>query len=181
VAGGSITAPGVVFGNYSSSRSLQTATFVLEEQKEVVSAAPFSAPFSNYTIGVPKESHLNEKRVSTSPENVQKYKKMGFNVVVESGAGDAAAFSDQQYRDAGASIADKETTWKQNVILKVRAPTAEEANRMSEGARLISFLYPGQNKDVVDILQKKKCTSWAMELIPRISRAQVWRREEMRR
>ena len=105
-------------------------------------------PFSKYTIGVPKETFKEEKRVSTSPENVQKYRKMGFQVAVESGAGQAASFSDDMYKEAGASIVDAATAWQQDLVLKVRGPTVEEARKLKEGARLISFLYPGQNQPV---------------------------------
>jgi NAD(P) transhydrogenase subunit alpha len=73
---------------------------------------------------------------------------MGFNVVVESGAGSGASFSDEMYKEAGATIADSATTWKQDLILKVRGPTVDEAKKLKDGARLISFLYPGQNTQV---------------------------------
>ena len=98
---------------------------------------------------------------------------MGFNVVVESGAGVDSAFSDEMYRDAGAEIVDRSGAMGADLVLKVRPPTLDEVQGMKEKSRLISFLYPQQNQDVVDALEKKNCTVWAMELIPRISRAQV--------
>ena len=107
---------------------------------------------------MPKETFKEEKRVSTSPENVQKYRKMGFQVAVESGAGQAASFSDEMYKEAGATIVDSATAWKQDLVLKVRGPTVEEARKLKEGARLISFLYPGQNTQVGrerDVSEKK--------------------------
>ena len=158
-------------------RTLQSGLVTLEDKKpsaEATTPPAGQVPFSKYTIGVPKETYPNEKRVSTSPENVQKYSKMGFQVVVESGAGKEASFSDDMYKEAGATIADSATAWKQDLILKVRGPTADEARKLKDGARLISFLYPGQNTQIVDILREKKATSWAMELIPRISRAQAF-------
>uniref|UniRef100_A0A7S4JTJ4 proton-translocating NAD(P)(+) transhydrogenase n=1 Tax=Paramoeba aestuarina TaxID=180227 RepID=A0A7S4JTJ4_9EUKA len=152
-------------------RPLQTSALVAADETENT-APPAGTPFSNFTIGVPKENYEGEKRVSTSPDNVAKYIKMGFNVNVESGAGVDSSFSDEMYRNAGASIVDTKGAMGSDLVLKVRPPTLDEVGGMKEGSRLISFLYPTQNKDVVDALEKKKSTVWAMELIPRISRAQ---------
>lgn len=125
-------------------------------------------------IGVPKETFPGEKRVATVPEVVEKLLKLGFSVVVESGAGDAASIGDDAYRAAGASIApDAASLWSQaDIIFKVRAPTREEANLLREGMTLISFIWPAQNPELMQQLASRKCTVIAMDSVPRMSRAQ---------
>src|SRR5579883_1519107 len=94
------------------------------------------------TIGVPRETYPSEKRVATVPEVVEKLVKLGFSVLVESGAGEAASIDDDAYRGAGASIApDASSLWSQaDIIFKVRAPNAQEVNLLREGMTLISFI-----------------------------------------
>ncbi|MGB1071969.1 MAG: Re/Si-specific NAD(P)(+) transhydrogenase subunit alpha, partial [Planctomycetota bacterium] len=130
-------------------------------------------------IGVVKEAWPGECRVAASPKNVQRLIKQGFEVQVESGAGVAASFTDQAYQDAGASICDTRAAWGQSdLVIKVREPMERadldlhEADLLSEGGTLISFIWPGQNKDLVDRLAARKATVLAMDCIPRISRAQ---------
>lgn len=126
------------------------------------------------TIGVPRETFPGEKRVATTPEVVEKLRRLGFAVVVESGAGAAADFSDESYRAAGAEIApDAITLWASaDVILKVRPPTLAEAQQMKEGATLIGFLWPAQNAELMQALADKRATVLAMDSVPRMSRAQ---------
>jgi len=122
-------------------------------------------------IGVPRESAAGEKRVATVPEVVEKLIKLGFRVVVEPGAGDAANFSDDTYRAAGADIAPD--VWASaDVIFKVRAPAPAEIARMRQGQTLVSFIWPAQNPDLMQALAAKKATVLAMDSVPRISRAQ---------
>jgi H+-translocating NAD(P) transhydrogenase subunit alpha len=131
-------------------------------------------------IGVPKEIHAGEKRVATTPEVAEKIQKLGFSVAVESGAGDGANFSDEAFREAGVEIvADADALWSSSdIILKVRAPEAradlgiDEVQRLREGGSLISFIWPGQNPDLLDKLAARKATVLAMDMVPRISRAQ---------
>jgi len=131
-------------------------------------------------IGVPKEIHAGEKRVATTPEVAEKLRKLGFAVAVESGAGEAANFSDDAYREAGAEIvADADSLWRSSdIVLKVRAPEArpdqgiDEVERLREGGHLISFLWPGQNPQLMDRLAARQATVLAMDMVPRISRAQ---------
>jgi len=99
---------------------------------------------------------------------------MGFNVAVEDGAGVGSSFSNSAYESAGASIVGREEAWKQDLILKVRPPSMDEGGMLKEGSRLISFLYPEKNKDLLSLLEEKKATAWGVELIPRISRAQAF-------
>src|SRR5262245_6217394 len=98
-------------------------------------------------IGVPRETFAGEKRVATVPEVVEKLIKLGFKVKVESGAGDAANFTDDAYRAAGAEVVAG--IWDQaDIVFKVRAPSAEEVGRMRQGQTLISFLWPAQNPEL---------------------------------
>src|SRR4030067_1951615 len=125
-------------------------------------------------IGVPRETAAGEKRVATVPEVVEKLIRLGFKVVVESGAGDAANFSDDVYRAAGAEIVEGAAIlWSaSDIIFKVRGPTAEEVGLMREGSTLVSFIWPAQNPDLLKQLAVKKVTVLAMDSVPRISRAQ---------
>jgi len=129
-------------------------------------------------IGVPKETAADEKRVATVPEIVERLIKLGFKVVVQSGAGDPANFSDDTYRAAGAAIADTAAAvWAaSDIVFKVRAPSAEEVALMRDGGTsfttLVSFIWPAQNPELLKALAAKKATVLAMDSVPRISRAQ---------
>ena len=127
-------------------------------------------------IGVPKEIHAGEKRVATTPEVIGHLKKLGFEVLVEAGAGAGAHFSDAAYSEAGATVVDNaKSVWSDSdIVLKVRGPelNGEEINLLKEGQILISFLWPAQNPDLLKKLAEKKVTAMAMDMVPRISRAQ---------
>ena len=126
-------------------------------------------------ISVPKETTANEKRVAASPETVKKLVELlSCEVIIESGAGDASAISDAQYKEAGAKIAkDFEATVKDAaIILKVAAPSKEELSAIPEGSLLIAMLAPFVNKDILKECAKAKVNSFSMEFVPRISRAQ---------
>ena len=122
-------------------------------------------------IGVPRETAAGEKRVATVPEVVEKLVKLGFRVAVQSGAGEAANFSDDAYRAAGASIVSE--VWdKADIVFKVRAPSLAEVGLMRPGSALVSFVWPAQNPELMQALAAKKLTVLAMDSVPRISRAQ---------
>jgi len=126
-------------------------------------------------IGVPKETAAGEKRVATVPEAVEKLIKLGFKVAVQSGAGDAANFSDEVYRAAGAEIVDTAAKlWStSDIVFKVRGPTPEELGMMREGGTLVSFIWPAQNPELMKQLAAKKATVLAIDSLPRmLSRAQ---------
>ena len=103
------------------------------------------------TIGVPREVFPDEKRVATIPDVVEKLIKLGFAVAIESGAGDAANFSDDTYRAAGATVVgDAASLWAQSdIVFKVRAPSAAEVELMKAGSTLISFIWPAQNAELM--------------------------------
>uniref|UniRef100_A0A673IU79 proton-translocating NAD(P)(+) transhydrogenase n=1 Tax=Sinocyclocheilus rhinocerous TaxID=307959 RepID=A0A673IU79_9TELE len=129
-------------------------------------------------VGIPKEIFQNERRVAISPAGVEALIKQGFNVVVESGAGESAKFSDDMYTKAGATIRDVKDVFASDVLLKVRAPMlnsalgVHEADLMSEGATLVSFIYPAQNPELMDQLSQRKATVLAMDQVPRVTIAQ---------
>ncbi len=126
-------------------------------------------------IGVPREVFPNEKRVATVPETVEKLIKLGFKVAVETGAGDAANFSDETYRAAGAEIVTGAAQlWaKSDIVFKVRGPTTEEVGLMREGSTLISFIWPAQNPELMKQLAARKVNVLAIDALPRtLSRAQ---------
>jgi NAD(P) transhydrogenase subunit alpha len=125
-------------------------------------------------IGVPTEIFPGEKRVATVPDAITRLMKLGFSVVVQSGAGDAASVNDDAYRAAGATVLpDAASVWKgADIIFKVRAPTPEEVQMMREGQILVSFIWPAQNPELLQQLAAKKTTVLAMDSVPRISRAQ---------
>ena len=125
-------------------------------------------------IGVPREVFPGEKRVATVPEVVEKLIKLGFSVAVESGAGDAANVSDADYLSAGACILpDAAQLWAtSDIVFKVRGPTADEVGLMRQGGILVSFIWPAQNPELMQLLAARKATVLAIDSMPRISRAQ---------
>ncbi|MDP2416085.1 MAG: Re/Si-specific NAD(P)(+) transhydrogenase subunit alpha [Hydrogenophaga sp.] len=137
-------------------------------------AASAAAP-AQQRIGVPREIFSGEKRVATVPEAVVKLVKLGFAVVVETGAGDLANCSDADYVEAGATIAPSAAAlWSgSDIVFKVRAPTPDEVAQMHAGQTLIGFLWPAQNPDLMQQLAAKKVTALSIDALPRtLSRAQ---------
>jgi NAD(P) transhydrogenase subunit alpha len=126
-------------------------------------------------IGIPAETLAGEKRVATVPEVVEKLVKLGFQVAVQFGAGDAANFSDEAYRAAGAEIVEGASRlWAtSDIVFKVAVPTSAEVGAMREGGTLIGFIWPAQNPELMQQLAAKKATVLAMDCLPRqLSRAQ---------
>ena len=124
-------------------------------------------------IGIPKESLAGETRVACTPATVTQLQKLGFSVVIERGAGAGASLADEAYAAAGASLADAAEVWQCPLIYKVNAPSDAEVSRLSAGQTLVSFLWPAQNPDLVKKLADKKVNVLAMDMVPRISRAQA--------
>ena len=126
------------------------------------------------TIAVLKETEKNETRVAASPDTVKKYIAAGAKVHIESGAGENADILDSRFTDAGAKICKTaaETLKSANIILKVAPPSEKEIESFPSGALLISQINPYQNEALIKSFAKNKIDAFAMELIPRISRAQ---------
>ncbi|KIY43348.1 PNTB-domain-containing protein, partial [Fistulina hepatica ATCC 64428] len=131
-------------------------------------------PYASLTVGVPRETFPGERRVALTPSNVSLLLKKGFGrVLVQSGAGAAAQFTDAQYAAAGAMVVSHSPTavYDADILLGVRAPSP---NLVKSGSTSISFLYPAQNPGLVGELARKGVNAFAMDMIPRISRAQVF-------
>jgi NAD(P) transhydrogenase subunit alpha len=143
-------------------------TATLTDEKKI------DSPRKILTIGIPREIYPNECRVSATPDTATKLQKLGFTVLIESNAGEKASFSDRVYEEIGCKIIhNREQLWQEaDIILKVRPPETEEVNLLTEGKTLISFIYPAQNPDLLTELSQKKATVFAMDAVPRISRAQ---------
>jgi len=142
--------------------------------KSVVSPPP-SSPQTPQRIGVPREVFPGEKRVATVPEVVEKLIKLGFKVAVETGAGELANCDDASYRAAGAEVVDTAASlWAaSDIVFKVRGPTTDEVALMHEGQTLISFIWPAQNPELMQLLAAKKVNVLAIDALPRtLSRAQ---------
>jgi NAD(P) transhydrogenase subunit alpha len=120
-------------------------------------------------IGVARETAPGERRVALVPETAGKLAAAGFEIAVEAGAGAAASFPDEAYAEAGAAIADP---WAADAVLKVRKPSADEVARIGEGQLLIGFLDPLGDREGVEALAARGAIAFAMESIPRITRAQ---------
>jgi len=126
------------------------------------------------TIGVPREIHAGEKRVAAVPDTVARLIKLGFDVTVESGAGQAANFGDDAFLAAGAQIAGNATDLyaSADLVFKVRAPTPGEIELLKTGTTLVAFIWPAQNPELMAQLAARQLTVLAMDSVPRISRAQ---------
>jgi NAD(P) transhydrogenase subunit alpha len=127
------------------------------------------------TIAVTRERRSADPRVAATPDTVKKLIALGFTVSIEAGAGEGASFADAAYAEAGASIANTLTAALQgaDVLLKVRAPSDEEIATLKPGAIVIGLLNPHQDKPLLEALAKQKASAFAMEFVPRITRAQV--------
>ena len=120
-------------------------------------------------IGVPKETAERERRVALVPDVVKQLKAKELDVVVEPGAGEAASYPDDAFREAGAELGDP---WGADVVLKVAPPADGEVSRLKQGQVLIGFLQPLTNGPLARSLASAGVTSFAMEAVPRITRAQ---------
>lgn len=124
-------------------------------------------------IAIPKESLAGETRVACTPITVAQLHKLGFEVAVERGAGVAAGLTDVAYEAAGAILVSAKDAWSAPVIYKVNAPNDKETNKLKEGQTIVSFFYPAQNAELLQKLTDKKVNLLAMDMVPRISRAQA--------
>jgi H+-translocating NAD(P) transhydrogenase subunit alpha len=120
-------------------------------------------------VGVPRETAPAERRVALVPEIVSRLASGGFDVVVEQGAGEAASFLDAAFTEAGATISDP---WDTELVAKVRKPSEEEVARLHDGQLLVGFLQPLTDEAGIERLAARGVTAFAMESIPRITRAQ---------
>lgn len=127
-------------------------------------------------IGVPRETRSDERRVAATPETVKKLADKGHEVLVERGAGVASSILDADFAAAGAHLVEGDHAWAAELVLKVQRPQprvdGHEVERLAEGSTLLSFVYPGDDEELLTGLVRKRTTVLAMEAVPRISRAQ---------
>ncbi|MGC3993745.1 MAG: Re/Si-specific NAD(P)(+) transhydrogenase subunit alpha [Propionicimonas sp.] len=124
-------------------------------------------------IGIPLETLKGETRVAATPKTVGQLVKLGHSVVVEAGAGALSSYPDAEYAAAGATVADRATTWSSPVVAKINAPDDEEIAQLPDGGILISLIAPGRSPELLEKLTKRNLTVLAMDAVPRISRAQA--------
>ncbi|MFH1157410.1 MAG: Re/Si-specific NAD(P)(+) transhydrogenase subunit alpha [Pseudomonadota bacterium] len=125
-------------------------------------------------IAIARDKLAAEKRVAASPETVRKLMALGAEVFVVTGAGTAASMTDDMYRAAGAQVVSEDEAYRDaDVVLRVRHPSAEELGKMKKGALMIGMLSPYQEKELVRAYAAQGITAMAMELVPRITRAQT--------
>ncbi|MCA1775958.1 MAG: Re/Si-specific NAD(P)(+) transhydrogenase subunit alpha [Paracoccaceae bacterium] len=125
-------------------------------------------------IGAPKETFEGENRVAMTPASARDLQKLGYDCVIESGAGEAAGFPNAAYKEAGVEVVKTGAALFKacEIVIKVRPPSDTEVKRLTEGQTLISFFYPGQNDALMEAANAKGATVIAMDMVPRISRAQ---------
>jgi NAD(P) transhydrogenase subunit alpha len=123
-------------------------------------------------IGVPRETRARETRVAATPKTVTQLVGLGYDVVVESGAGHAASFDDEAYAAVGARIVDRAEAWGSEIVHKVNAPSDDEIPGLRSGATLVSVMAPALSPDLLERLRAAGVTALAMDAVPRISRAQ---------
>ena len=123
-------------------------------------------------IGIPRESLPGETRVAATPQTVGQLIKLGYEVVVEAGAGAGSSFPDAAFTEAGAGVGSAEQVWAADVVLKVNAPDKAEIAALRDGATLISLISPALKPELLEQLSTRPITVLAMDAVPRISRAQ---------
>ena len=123
-------------------------------------------------IGVPKEPTPDQTLVAATPDTVKKLSKLGYEVLVEQGAGEKAAYLDEQYLAAGAQIVDTQAAWQTDIVTVLDTPPTNYLDLVRPGALLIARMAPARHPETVDALVERGITGFAMDTVPRISRAQ---------
>jgi NAD(P) transhydrogenase len=161
-----------------SSRRLFTPNVqrcLFSSQAGATAAKPQGIAYKDLKIGVVRETFPNEKRVALVPAVVQALTNKGFSLNVEENAGVGSKFSNDTYAASGAKVLSAADVYKNSdIILKVRPPSTQEVNNFNANHTLFSFIWPGQNPELVQALADRKATVFGMDCVPRISRAQVF-------
>lgn len=146
-----------------------------EEEPEEVVEDNIDYPEAKMTLGVPKETFTQEKRVALTPKTVSQFRKLGFKVQIESGAGENATFNDEQYEQFGADIVDLNTVWQSDVVIKVRRISDEESQLLGNGKQVVvSYVQPSSCLEMLERLAgaSRGLSYLAMDCVPRITKAQ---------
>jgi len=123
-------------------------------------------------IGIPRESNAGETLVAATAKTAGQLRQLGYDVIVESGAGATADHPDSAFTAAGITVGDVDEVWASDIIVKVNAPTSEEVGKLSRGATIVSLMAPARSPELLDTLVAAGVTGLAMDAVPRISRAQ---------
>ncbi|MDW5597563.1 Re/Si-specific NAD(P)(+) transhydrogenase subunit alpha [Conexibacter stalactiti] len=123
-------------------------------------------------IGVPRETNAGETRVAATPATLRQLVGLGYDVVVEEGAGVLSSFDDDAYAASGGTVGSAEQAWQADVVLRVNGPTGDEIAKLKDGATIVALLAPAIRPELVDALAERPITALAMDAVPRISRAQ---------
>ncbi len=125
-------------------------------------------------VGTVQETAKSEARIAITPDSTKRIIKLGYDVAIEVGAGKAAGFEDKLYEEAGAKVVSSaEELWDtSDIIVKVNPPSSEQTSELIEGKTVISFVYPQERTDLLELCAEKKVSLMAMDMVPRISRAQ---------
>ncbi len=124
-------------------------------------------------IGIPKETRAGQTLVAATPHTVKKLMKLGYEVAVETGAGELASYFDERYEEAGARIVDAVQAWTCDLVVCLDAPSFEQVKLMKRGATLLSRLDPENNHELLGVCIGRGITALALDAVPRISRAQA--------
>lgn len=146
----------------------------MDEQmsETTVTATQTETAPAGMTIGIPREPDPQQKLVVGTPDTVKRLIKLGYQVRVEAGAGARALYRDRHYEEAGAEVTDQAAVWGSDIVLTLDAPPADRLDLMKPGAVLISRLNPSGDGEVVADMERRGLTALAMDMMPRISRAQ---------
>ncbi|MBC7276292.1 Re/Si-specific NAD(P)(+) transhydrogenase subunit alpha [Nocardioides sp.] len=123
-------------------------------------------------IGVTRETKPGETRVAATPTTVKQLTGLGYDVVIEGGAGEASSFTDEAYAESGARIGTAADAWGADLVFRINAPSVGEVELLKSGATLVAPLAPAQSSELLDALAARKVDAFAMDAVPRISRAQ---------
>ncbi|WP_183095807.1 Re/Si-specific NAD(P)(+) transhydrogenase subunit alpha [Nocardioides stalactiti] len=123
-------------------------------------------------IGIPRESKAGETLVAATAKTATQLQGLGYDVVVESGAGALADQADEAFADAGVTVGSADDVWSSDIVVKINAPSADEIGRLRAGATIISMMAPARSPELVEQLAAQGVTALAMDAVPRISRAQ---------
>ncbi len=123
-------------------------------------------------IGIPREAIPDERRVAATPDTAKKLLDLGYEVVIEAGAGQNANYADSEYADAGVTVSDARDVWGSDIIVKVNAPDDQERTWLASGTTVASLLSPATRPELLTDLAQRNVTALALDAVPRISRAQ---------
>lgn len=124
-------------------------------------------------IGIPRETRVGERLVAATPTTVAQLVKLGYDVVIEAGAGAQASFPDDAYREAGASVSHATEAWSSDVVTCVNAPGTEQIAQLQPGATIVAMMAPATHPELVDAFAARGVSALALDAVPRISRAQA--------